>query len=467
MSDVSQLRLVVILLPLINALLLVILLKYDLRIDRAMSREAFWRTPTLNRLWSIFKLTLKYLLLGLLLGLILAAAWSFLADHFGWSNLPGLNLDMIKSRRAAEASGFWYLTAGVIALLVLLDLFSCLITPIWDIFISYKSEDVALARAVADHFLSLGVRVWFAEYQVLLQNYSRFQKAIDYGLRNSGAAILFTNNRYINSPYCRHEVEQLLKRLPPEKIFEIMIPYEDQPHSHYRSLADSPGYEGDDLAGILAFLYRSLGLAGTPAFAKIPSRMPQLYESVCLGRTFSLDISAWEIQERGQVDQYGNIGRLALHYRAPQDQFVLNVNLFCGREHSYQGQRTAQTRDDRQMYQALFETAQKHIRDLHLKLRGLHLYAHAGLSQMALTYLIAYSYWTRKYSIIIPHKVSGENAEFVFTFGYLGRFHDYLKAVPLMDHLVSSLNWGGELAHEPEEADQSAAQAGELSPQQR
>ena len=51
--------------------------------------------------------------------------------------------------------------------------------PPWDIFISYKSKDVEIARKIAGRLITSGIRVWFAGYQILLTGREYFQQAID------------------------------------------------------------------------------------------------------------------------------------------------------------------------------------------------------------------------------------------------------------------------------------------------
>jgi hypothetical protein len=55
----------------------------------------------------------------------------------------------------------------------------------YDVFLSYKSEDVRLVRHVAEALLANQYAVWFAEYQVLLRSYDRFQEAIDDAIPNA------------------------------------------------------------------------------------------------------------------------------------------------------------------------------------------------------------------------------------------------------------------------------------------
>ena len=92
-----------------------------------------------------------------------------------------------------------------------------------DVFISYKSKNVDVARLVADRLIASGRKTWFAEYEVLLTDRHRFQEAIDRGIRECKYGLALTNNDYANSKYCRAEMDQLLKFCGPKKIMEIMI----------------------------------------------------------------------------------------------------------------------------------------------------------------------------------------------------------------------------------------------------
>lgn len=93
-----------------------------------------------------------------------------------------------------------------------------------DIFISYKSEDAGLARTVAEALKALGVKIWFAEYEVLLDNYDEFQNAIDSGIDACQYALLFTSNPWAESRWCQVEIARILQRIPLERIIRVNLP---------------------------------------------------------------------------------------------------------------------------------------------------------------------------------------------------------------------------------------------------
>ncbi len=425
---------------LLSSSVLVLRFKHDLRFDKTIDPDYYWRFPLMSKIVSIIKLIAKYFVLGCILSLAFIFIWNIFAAQVGGPLFPTLNFSELQWEKLKNRGWFWNINSSLVLLLALNDVRRCWRAPIWDVFISYKSENIDMARLVADQLIRSGVKVWFAEYQVLLQNYEKFQEAINYGLKNCAGGIVFTNNKYADSEYCQIEIEQLLKRHKPEKVLEIMLPKEDLPHKYYKELENCPSYDGSDIGGILTFIQENTGWPLKSSFALVSGSVCVSYETVCLRRPVVLDITDWDLTNEGKVDLDGNIGGLRFSYQHRRDQYQLSVNLFCGRELSRAGQRQDKETNDRELYKYLIKFAPRHIGRFNAKTRGLHLLFHGGFSQMALTYWMK-SYWTRKYSVIIPNQTSKEMAEFVFTFGFLGSFKDYCGNTHVMDHFVKSLQW--------------------------
>ena len=149
----------------------------------------------------------------------------------------------------------------------------------YDAFVSYKSEDVTVVRAVADGLIAAGARVWFAEYEILLSGRERFQERIDEGIRRSAHGLVFTNDRFVGSPYCRRELDQLLEFAGPERIMEITLPREEGPHREYPSLERSDSLDLRDPDEILRARARGSGYhpsttpgAGISGRRRLPQR---------------------------------------------------------------------------------------------------------------------------------------------------------------------------------------------------
>ncbi len=437
---------------------------YDLRFDPSIDPEYYSRYPGINRAVSVFKLLIKYFVLSTFLTLLAVTLWNYMEGSTGWPLIP-IEAEF-KWSTFTKLGTFWYVASGLLALLIFWDFLRCLVSPIrvqpgdlsgqvplsegeqlpidaaghWDVFISYKSEDVEIARRVANQLMASGLKVWFAEYQVLLQNYDQFQEAINHGIDNSDWGIALTNNRYAESVYCSIEISRLLERLPPQNILEIMIPEKEElPHRKFKGLAQGPSHVGADLTEILAYISKHTGWQIQLPVPVVVESEPRPFEFLCMGRSATLDIRDWKVSKRGRVID-GSTNLVAFEYLPRCGQYRIFANVVCGPELAREGQRQYQASDDRKMYEFLMTHAKKHLKRLGAKIFGLHLVYHNQLSQLALTYRM-HGYWTRKYSLVFPNQTTSQNAEFVFTFGFKGSFNEYCLNVHNMDHFVQTLKW--------------------------
>jgi hypothetical protein len=428
----------------LGALFMVAKLKHHIRFGNAWTIDADWAFPGISRGTEVAKLTLKFLIPGALLALGLVLAWRWLGIQWAVPVIPDLaGLDSL--RNLPDQPGFWQLTGGWILLLVLLELARTLRRPLWDLFISYKSEDTPLVRQIAERLMASGVKVWLADYHVLLRNWERFQEAINHGIDHSHRALVFTNNGWAGSSYCREEADRILKRISPSRIVEIMVPRENKPHELYPKLAEVPSIQTLEAETALGFLAETTGLSVGETPPAAPST-PMPHEMPCLGGSLTLDIAGWKIRDPGEVRRIsGHPTVEGLELELVDSSPPMVVNLHLGPELSRPGQRGDQGIDDREMFKYLLRYAPGHFDRLRAagmtpRLRGLHLVFHQGLSHMALTYRLDY-YWSRKYSIIVPRLGTDQMAEFLFTFGSPGTFAFFLRRTAAMDRLVTSLVW--------------------------
>ena len=306
------------------------------------------------------------------------------------------------------------------------------------LFVSYKSQDAEVARGVADHLIASGIHVWFAEYEILLVGRERFEEAIAEGIRGSSYGLALTNNRYVGSRYCRSELRQLLDCCGPDRVLEVRIPEEDEPHRVFPELGRSPHRVAEDVETIVSFIGAQTGWKLRPV-EEIERSGPQLVRGKCMGLPYYLDARGWDVVEvGGEMLPDGSVKGPVL--RRDGRRAVL-VNLYAGPEMSEAARRQDRTADDREVYNELLDHLPSHLGRLGAKARGVHLLLHSGLSQMAVTYRML-GYWTRKISIILRHPETSQPGEFVFTFGFKGPFREYCYRAHLMDELALSLNWG-------------------------
>ena len=312
-------------------------------------------------------------------------------------------------------------------------------------FVSYKSDDVQLAREITDQLIASGRRVWFAEYQILLQARDQFQEAILRGIRRSAVGLAITNDRYAESEYCRLEMHDLLERCGPERVLEIKVPAEDGPHRQFPGLEASPQATAADLNDALSFVNAELGWeVELPPSNGAAAAGPKEIRAVCMGYVYRLDISGWEVLEAGLEQLPDGTEKGPVLRRGLDGGGEVHVNVYAGPETATAARSQDRDADDREMYNELLDYLPRHVGRLSAKVQGVHLMFHKGLSQMAVTYRMPRrygGYWTRKHSVVIPGPHGNEPAEFVFTFGFSGPFREYCRHAHLMDELVRTVEW--------------------------
>jgi hypothetical protein len=443
----------------LSALILVCVLRWDERFDATLDRDYHWLFPTIDQSVSVIKLLVRHWVLALLLAFLGPVVWHNLTASLG---LPPLNAAAMEVVRYVEGIGQGRLPThtaafiaqnvfllqsilGWIAVLFALGAARALDAPRFDIFISYKSEDAALARRIADELTAAGWRVWFAEQQVLLAWRWLFALAIVSGIRDARFGLAITNNRWAASRHCAFEMRMLLWMLGPRRVLEVCAPPEPGPHRQFPKLSKSHRLESDNPSAMLKFV-KAATLAPYPVHEspRLPGAGARHRTDVC-GRPASLSTEGWSAHGVGGLPTW--------KYEAlPEGQ--LFVNFEWGVETSREGQRVAQGLDDRRMYDALLKWAPKHVGRVRAKVRGVHLLFHSGLSQMGMTYWVREQtvvgpmgpgrvggYWTRKLSLILPNRTTGAMAEFLFTFGFRGPFGEYCRYAHIMDAFALSLDW--------------------------
>jgi hypothetical protein len=320
-----------------------------------------------------------------------------------------------------------------------------------EIFVSYKSEDVAVARAVAEALMATGTHVWFAEYQILLDDRHRFEEVLDQALHRCTKAIALTNDRYARSPYCDKEIRTLLDTIGPKNVVEVMIPREPQPHCVHPRLegAYSATWHGslyallDELSGLKFCDPASPLLSGGDLLEPKGKRLRIAVPKVSLGTAAwtSLAGSPWS---QGQTIYARHVGSSELRVH------VL-VNLIGQMKRSRQDHGIL---DDRQVFNQNLEAASSYRNEiatayLHQRLLGVHLLFALGYSHFAMTYEVSPvlihhpKRIHRKYVLTFSEGESGEDAEIIITASVSGatRLSEFLPYVPLFDQFVNSIAW--------------------------
>ncbi|MCE5240179.1 toll/interleukin-1 receptor domain-containing protein [bacterium] len=336
------------------------------------------------------------------------------ATDEGWSRTPFAAGDAPTSRASTAAQGA---------------------TKEHDVFISYKSEDVGVARALAEQLIAAGLQVWFAEYYILLTDRDQFQRAIDEGIRGSRFGIALTNDRYVSSAYCRSEIEQLLapENCGPERVLEVRIPSEERPHQDYPSLARSPYVEWrGEVADVLGALHSMTGHSLTAPAEE--GRVPEgraYFGGPGLSTAYSLDVAAWP----GRMLQGQPVMRRTCCGRSAEANVLTGPMVPLRAPDGMTG-----AQDDRRIYDWVVGFSQMFMATTGFHCAGVHLLFLDGYSHPGLTYW-AGGCWSRRYAVTLPDPTSGIVVELAFLFLFRGPFDEFCAAVSAFDRLVASFRW--------------------------
>jgi hypothetical protein len=313
----------------------------------------------------------------------------------------------------------------------------------FDVFISYKSEDVTTARQIAEQLITNGINVWFAEYAIGLGQRVRFQEAVNNGIRASRYGVCFTNDKYIDSPYCRREIEQLLdpSNCGPRKIIEFRFPNEVRPHREYPQLATSYSVEFKGIDEALCHIASVTGVKINhmhESFKSETNRQVFHYHD----REYSLDLGRWQlIANPGTTLNTGDVASPRFFTTCehnPMWGHILVGPQDISRKAVGQG-----TLDDRAYYEEALKFADGFYKSIwHQKLVGVHLLFVLGFSHMALTTLFKPGIWARLYSVVLPFPGGTNDIEFTFFFFFKGTFKKFCRYAGYMDALVESITWG-------------------------
>ncbi len=366
----------------------------------------------------------------------------------------------------------------------------------WDVFVSYKSEDANEVRLIVNQLLALGIRVWFAEYQIRFFARDKFQDAIDTAIRESRFAILFTNDRYTRSEYVKKEIVQILdpKVGKIERVIEVCLPREEKMRSLYGDHMPSvPSFEyADNPIELLEFLDTEFTLGiGTQRIDQScrllkcdgESKDRELFRGRYDGADFSIDHTGWHLvkkttvtigpsgrevsepsREMEQINPSGlptlkndpKFGKPGANYQLPSfsrivdgDFLIISIRMGLDPPRLSYFRRLAANRlqtetvedlDDREVYEDGMDFALLRSARQAEECFGVHLLHHLERPHLAIT-CWSIADWQRRYSVVFPHPHSGRNVEFAISVRFPMQFTKCCEAVAVCDKFVQGIRW--------------------------
>lgn len=318
-------------------------------------------------------------------------------------------------------------------------------------FISYKSENVIVARNLAEGLMILGYRVWFAEYRILNEKFFNFEGELSKGVKEATKAICIVNEEYSKSTYCvDHELKPLLESegVGPENIF--MITTQDEPIQNDQFPTFEPAAKVV-WGGVYKDVFKALLDSGF--INREPSNYLDYQHSTSFKRfkfddlRIAFDSSGWRPLRRGKGNRtyIRKMGDLDLgihvnwHMLIDQDKEVERFN--------------STGIDDREIFEFNIKGTKKYISKSKrwfnkIEPIGVHLFFLFGYSQYAITYKIRGLFSTffapmilRKYIVTFPSS-EGKKLEMVFTcrikFTKRSDLRELLQYLPVFDEFILS-----------------------------
>jgi hypothetical protein len=330
----------------------------------------------------------------------------------------------------------------------------------YDAFLSYKSEDVDIVRKVADRLIASGLKVWFAEYVVLLQERDKFEAAIAYGTANSKCGVIFTSDLFrTNATYTGDEVRRLLESRTKRgtTCLRVKLHPDAAPSGQGMPALDSileedtftnQGQHFVDIESVVEFI-----LARFPGAAKACPPLPGELKSP--DYNFVVQTSQWRyrinttnwkiIQPAKGFLPDGDFDGPRFRRRLHGCPTVLHVQFGLDGSPTRPLPVSVGALDDRKVFEDILDFAKRYVGGRRYECVGVHLFSihqYSKYSHAVLTYWNKFS-WIRRYSIILPHPLKmNVNCELVFHFDFYGSFLALCNATASMDSVVRTLEWG-------------------------
>jgi hypothetical protein len=312
---------------------------------------------------------------------------------------------------------------------------------LFHVFLSYKSEDSDLVRTVAEWLISAGLRVWFAEYQILLHDRDQFQKHIDIGVAKSKWGIAFTNPTYIDSEHCQNELKSLASTTgcTADHLLEVVLG--DRPAAKaFLAKHQLPWLTTPHLFTNLPELCEWLNAQLTHTALNDPIKTAPSGTTVHQGMngSYSIDLSAWRETSAEQGWQPSSVFKgpqftLLTDNKVYGDLTIASVrgvdrkSMQYGTEVSFQ----------RNYFNALIDFAKNEYEDSTKKCVGVHL-IHKDENVHFATTSFSSGEWVREYFIELPDAY-GNGIELALRFRRNGAFHEFVRNIPAMDAMATSV----------------------------
>ncbi len=326
----------------------------------------------------------------------------------------------------------------------------------YDVFVSYRSGDAQIVRDIVESMIESGLKVWFAEYEIVIDNYDEFQLQIDQGIRKSNSLICFLGAGYFSSEHCLGELNGFVELSQnPLDILCVDLDEDAKKKSlEHQSLANVPRHHfNNNYADVLEFIGGHLGQSISPLMLTTSANVAKQGFDY-YGQAFSLTLDLeWVLAPHNPIPSSAPDTVYCPFVRTVEGHDVL-LTISVGPDNEVIPIRVdGKNTNDREVYGAVRTVVQQLNSQESAKVCGLHLMSVKGHSHASFTRQIDFvgfglgKRWERKYSISLYSEKHDCVLEYLITFGILDEcdgttFH---RLAPMMDRIVNTLETGGRL----------------------
>lgn len=318
----------------------------------------------------------------------------------------------------------------------------------YDFFVSYRSQNAPLVRPIVEQLLGAGYKVWFDEYVVSLDVKTlrdqtdldqRLNEIIPLGIEHSKRAICFISDSYLQSEWCRLELDLILKQLGPTNLLNIELSPLPSSAEAFSQLALAQTIPYESLAQSLGFI--------DPSIQWATQLLPQAFEAQPIiflyqDWVFELDSSGWRSDTQYRSVAFDNLEGPKLNRGFEGSLWTCRVMVG---EMGYSSFHRGGIYNDKEFFLRSARFAQEFLAESQgHRCVGVHLIMLNGESHFGLTGT-AYQrgQWMRLYSIALHDglpRIKGDT-EVYFNFQFTGTFEKFCRSVHYADALVQSLKW--------------------------
>lgn len=340
----------------------------------------------------------------------------------------------------------------------------------FDVFVSYKSQNVDAARRFADLALANGLKPWFAEYLIRFHARDKFEREINKGAADSRAAILFTGFGYFESKHCIGELEQVIRKCGSFRILEVHSPGETNLAEWCRRWEQDKGLQEkhpwvtdylaemrriasvsvSDEQGVINAAREVLQLKIEKGFVTAPSLEPETrFRGLHSGIPFSIVTSGWQEVAAPSAAGITNPDlKITPGFWRQFSSGNITWEIILGPivrrivDPAY-GEIPPSDDDNRWLYNEYRGDSMIWLAENASECHGVHLFwFNQGDQRPHL--LLSYwgeRLWHRRYMIVLEPEALDERATFSFAFLFSGTFQEFCRHTPIMDAVVRSLRW--------------------------